>query len=75
MAATRSRQQDRGSWPGRAHLFIATSLDGYIARPDGDIEWLTQRATQAGDTGYEAFMAGVDTLVMGRNTYEKARRT
>jgi dihydrofolate reductase len=56
----------------RTHVFIATSLDGYIARPDGDIDWLTRRGAEAGDTGYESFMAGIDTLVMGRNTYETA---
>lgn len=56
----------------RTRVFIATSLDGYIARPDGDIEWLTRRGAEAGDTGYESFMADTDTLVMGRNTYEKA---
>jgi dihydrofolate reductase len=55
-----------------AAVFIATSLDGYIARPDGSIDWLTERAEQAGDTGYEEFMASVDTVVLGRNTYEKA---
>lgn len=55
----------------RALVYIGTSLDGFIARPDGDIEWLNERGAQAGDMGYEAFMAGIDTLVMGRNTYEK----
>jgi dihydrofolate reductase len=51
-------------------VFIATSLDGYIARPDGDLGWLTS-AEGLGDTGYESFMAGIDVLVMGRSTYEK----
>ncbi|TDD21456.1 dihydrofolate reductase [Kribbella turkmenica] len=55
-----------------AAVFIATSLDGYIARPDGSIDWLTERGEQAGDTGYDEFMASVDTVVLGRNTYEKA---
>ena len=56
-----------------ASVFIGTSLDGYIARPDGDVEWLTApaEAAESGDMGYHAFMAGVDTLAMGRNTYEK----
>jgi dihydrofolate reductase len=56
----------------RTRVFIATSLDGYIARPDGDIQWLVRRAADAGDTGYESFMAETDALVMGRNTYEMA---
>lgn len=65
----------------RGCVFIATSLDGYIARPDGDIEWLTDppvihghSAGQPGSDGpkaYQAFMATVDHLVMGRGTYEK----
>ncbi|NHC44536.1 dihydrofolate reductase family protein [Motilibacter aurantiacus] len=53
-------------------VFIATSLDGYIARRDGDIDWLTGRSESIGETGYEDFMAQVDCLVMGRGTYEKA---
>ncbi|RJK97699.1 dihydrofolate reductase family protein [Vallicoccus soli] len=53
-------------------VFIATSLDGCIARPDGDIDWLTSRGRDAGETGYDAFIAGIDCLVMGRATYEKA---
>ncbi|MFD0690132.1 dihydrofolate reductase family protein [Actinomadura fibrosa] len=57
--------------PFTASVFIATSLDGYIARADGDIEWLTSRGEKAGDTGYDDFAAGVDTLVIGRGTYEK----
>ncbi|MEU9378201.1 dihydrofolate reductase family protein [Streptomyces sp. NPDC048255] len=55
----------------RTLVYMGTSLDGFIARPDGDIDWLNERGAQAGDMGYEAFMAGIDTLVMGRNTYEK----
>jgi len=55
-----------------AHVFIATSLDGYIARPDGGIDWLPQPSgdTAADDHGYSAFTAGIDAIVMGRNTYE-----
>jgi dihydrofolate reductase len=54
-----------------AAVFIATSLDGYIARPDGSIDWLTERGERAGDTGYDEFMASIDTVVVGRNTYER----
>ncbi|NHC13641.1 dihydrofolate reductase family protein [Motilibacter deserti] len=53
-------------------VFIATSLDSYIARRDGDIDWLTSRAEAIGDTGYDAFISQIDCLVMGRGTYEKA---
>lgn len=54
-----------------AHVFIATSLDGYIARPDGDIEWLLQRDDPAEDHGYNDFIADKDMIVMGRGCYEK----
>jgi dihydrofolate reductase len=54
------------------HVFIATSVDGYIARTDGEIDWLTKYATGDEDTGYEAFMGSIDGLVMGRGTFEKA---
>ncbi|MDX6292287.1 MAG: hypothetical protein QOH50_1362 [Kribbellaceae bacterium] len=53
-----------------AAAFIATSLDGFIARPDGSIDWLTSHGAEVGDTGYAEFMEGVDTVVLGRNTYE-----
>ncbi|MGW6820131.1 dihydrofolate reductase family protein [Streptomyces sp. NPDC055005] len=55
----------------RTAVTIGVSLDGFIARSDGDIEWLTSRGEEAGDSGFEEFMAGIDTLAMGRNTYEK----
>lgn len=55
------------------HVFIATSLDGYIARPDGDIGWLLGRDDPAEDHGYDAFIAGMDAIVMGRGSYEKVR--
>jgi dihydrofolate reductase len=56
-----------------AEVFIATGLDGFIARPDGDIDRLTSRPTpEAEDFGCAAFMAGIGALVMGRHIYEKA---
>jgi dihydrofolate reductase len=54
-----------------AHVFIATSLDGFIARPDGDIGWLLQRDDPAEDHGYTAFIADKEAIVMGRGSYEK----
>ena len=47
-------------------LFIASSLDGYIAGPKGGIDWLFSDQ----DYGYAEFFAGVDTVVMGRLTHE-----
>jgi dihydrofolate reductase len=55
-----------------AHVFIAISLDGFIARQDGDIDWLLQRDDPTEDHGYLAFLADKDVIVMGRGTYEKA---
>ncbi len=65
----------------RGAVFIATSLDGFIARIDGDIDWLTDQPPHDDDpelhdapnppAGYGEFMKGVDHLVMGRGTYEK----
>lgn len=54
-----------------AHVFIATSVDGYIARADGDIGWLLARDDPAEDHGYQAFIADKDLIVMGRGCYEK----
>lgn len=54
-----------------AHVFIGTSLDGFIAKPDGDIAWLLERSDPAEDHGYMTFIADKDAVVMGRGTYEK----
>ena len=54
----------------RTSVFIATSLDGFIAREDGGIDWLDHLSLEGEDQGYEAFMADVDLLVMGRATFE-----
>jgi dihydrofolate reductase len=51
-------------------VFIGTSLDGFIAREDGDLEWLTGTDLEMSDTGYNEFFASVDAMVIGRNTYE-----
>jgi dihydrofolate reductase len=53
------------------HVFIATSLDGYIARRDGDIAWLLERDDPQEDHGYDQFIADKDAIVMGRGSYEK----
>src|SRR5262245_84454 len=51
-------------------VHIATSADGYIARPDGDLEWLTSRPAPEGFYGMDAFMRSIDTKLLGRKTYE-----
>jgi dihydrofolate reductase len=56
----------------KCSVFIATSLDGYIARKNGDIDWLPNLddGSKGEDFGYKEFFTSVDTLVMGRKTYE-----
>lgn len=62
----------------RGDVFIATSLDGFIARPDGTLDWLTGRPAEEEtgehdpdqDFGYGAFLATVDALFMGRATFD-----
>lgn len=51
-------------------VFLGLSVDGFIARPDGDLSWLTSRGAAAGDAGFTPFMESVDALVMGRGTYD-----
>ncbi|AYC33750.1 dihydrofolate reductase [Pseudomonas cavernae] len=50
--------------------YVAASLDGYIARPDGRVDWLRPMEDSAEDHGYNEFYASVDALLMGRVTYE-----
>ena len=52
----------------RASVFIATSLDGFIARQDGALDWLP--ADGGEPHGYDEFIATVDAIVMGRKTFE-----
>ena len=61
--------------PIKACVFIAVSLDGFIARPDGSIDWLDQANTlipEGEDFGFQDFMEKTDALIMGRYTFEKA---
>lgn len=52
-------------------VFIATSLDGYIADQNGGIEWLHSTPNpEQDDMGYSAFMEDIDAIIMGRKTYE-----
>jgi len=50
-------------------VYIATSADGYIARPDGDVEWLNRRPDTA-DYGMTEFYSSIDTILWGRKTYD-----
>jgi dihydrofolate reductase len=53
----------------KVKYFVANSLDNFIARPDGAVEWLFNDGT---DYGMKEFFASIDTMLMGRKTYEFA---
>ncbi|KOY14703.1 deaminase [Paenibacillus xylanivorans] len=55
----------------RVVLYIAMSLDGYIARPDGSVDWLFDVEGDGGDNGYSEFYSTIGSVVMGRLTYEE----
>jgi dihydrofolate reductase len=52
-------------------LYIAQSLDGFIARNDGDTGWLSMVEKSGEDYGYHDFVDSIDTVIMGRKTYDK----
>ncbi|ROR02341.1 dihydrofolate reductase [Delftia acidovorans] len=72
MAPDRTPAKAHGNAFGNAFgkVFIATSVDGFIARPDGSLDWLPAGGDGGEDYGYAAFMKTVDGIVMGRSTYE-----
>jgi dihydrofolate reductase len=54
------------------YVYIATSLDGFIAASDGKLDWLEEIPNpEKNDFGYSEFMRGIDAIVMGRKTFEK----
>ena len=54
------------------YVYIATSLDGFIATSDGGVEWLDEIPNpEQNDFGFADFMKSIDALVMGRKTFEK----
>ena len=54
-------------------VYIATSADGFIARKDGAIDWLDRPST-AGDYGIGKFYKSIDTILLGRKTYDLTLR-
>ena len=53
-----------------ATIYVGMSIDGFIARPDHTVDFLEVEPAPEDDMGFAAFMASIDVLVMGRNTYE-----
>jgi dihydrofolate reductase len=52
------------------HVYIGSSLDGYIARKDGSFDWLVPFGDEDAVEAYKEFIAGIDLLIIGRGTYE-----
>src|SRR6188508_610573 len=53
-------------------IFVGVSLDGFIARPNGDLDWLMgEGGGDSAEYGYNEFIADIDAIVMGRKTLEK----
>lgn len=56
----------------KVSVFIGTSLDGFIARTNGALDWMQGPGGEGGgDYGYDSFVARIDAIVMGRKTFEK----
>lgn len=53
--------------------YVAASMDGYIATPDGAVDWLAPFHTAGEDHGYASFLATLGGIVMGRRTYDQVR--
>ena len=53
--------------------YVASSLDGYIAPPDGSLEWLASHEASSEDYGYAEFYRSIDAILLGRRTYEQCR--
>ncbi len=54
----------------KCSVYIATSADGYIATPDGSVDWLHSAGNQQADMGFQAYMISVDCMIMGRKCME-----
>lgn len=51
------------------HVFIATSLDGFVARRDRTLDWLMKQDVDPGENGYDSFIADKDGLIMGSGSF------
>src|SRR6185503_4582344 len=55
----------------RTTVYVGTSLDGFIARKDGDIDWLVKYQNKEVHNSYNEFIKRIDAMVIGRGTFEK----
>ena len=56
---------------GEIILFVASSLDGFIADKNGNVSWLDHYQIKNQDYGYSEFLQGIDIIVMGSKTFEQ----
>jgi dihydrofolate reductase len=70
MRKATGKQKKTGKAERKIIAELAVSADGFIARPDGDVEWLNRRARL--DYGMKEFYRTIDTILMGRKTYDWA---
>lgn len=68
-----AKSERRTSARRKIIVYIATSADGYIARPDGNVDWLN-RPMPKGGYGMTAFARSIDTILWGRKTYDFAAK-
>ena len=68
-----SAETTTGAGATTFHAFLGCSLDGFIAGPHGELDWLLAFDERLGDAGYEDFFGSVDVLAMGRASYETMR--
>src|SRR4249920_2886938 len=52
-------------------VYIGTSLDGFIAKQDGNLDWLVKFESQEVNDSYKEFISNIDAIVIGRGTFEK----
>jgi dihydrofolate reductase len=69
-SASKLHQQIPTAMPRKTVLYIAASLDGYIAKPGDDLSFLSVVQQEGEDYGYHDFMKSVDTVILGRRTYD-----
>lgn len=66
----RKRTSNHETFSVKTFVFVGTSLDGFIARPNGAFDFLSSSGVEAEPHGFEEFLATIDAIVMGRNTYD-----
>jgi dihydrofolate reductase len=69
---TEARESIKFSTRPKISIYIATSIDGYIARIDGSLDWLDRVGGFDEDYGFQKLLNNIDAVILGRHTYEVA---